>query len=73
MPKAFMPQALLKIIRGPELLLQGLWVQMAPDGFHPGPGIYAQWGHRAAARIRNHLEANTTETPMSWRRGTPPN
>lgn len=25
--------------------------QMAPDGFHPGPGIYAEWGRRAATAI----------------------
>jgi len=24
---------------------------MASDGFHPGPGIYAQWGQRVAALI----------------------
>ena len=26
---------------------------MAPDGFHPGPGIYAEWGRRAAAAIHS--------------------
>ena len=30
---------------GPEL--------MAPDGFHPGPGIYALWGKAAAEMIRD--------------------
>ncbi len=30
--------------------------QMAPDGFHPGPEIYAEWGRRAAARIGEGLE-----------------
>ena len=31
---------------------------MAPDGFHPGPGIYAAWAQRAAAAIRA-LRADT--------------
>lgn len=26
---------------------------MAPDGFHPGPGIYSEWGQRAAAAIHS--------------------
>lgn len=26
---------------------------MASDGFHPGPGVYAQWGERVAAVIAN--------------------
>lgn len=47
--------------------------QMAPDGFHPGPDIYAEWGHRAAVLIRERLGTNAAETPTSWRRGTPPN
>ena len=28
---------------------------MAPDGFHPGPPAYAQWGREAAAVIRRRL------------------
>ncbi len=30
--------------------------QMASDGFHPGPAIYAEWAARAAALARNYLE-----------------
>lgn len=26
---------------------------MARDGFHPGPGVYAQWGERVVALLRN--------------------
>ena len=26
---------------------------MASDGFHPGPGVYAEWGQRVAAVIAN--------------------
>ncbi|UCG74073.1 MAG: SGNH/GDSL hydrolase family protein [Chromatiales bacterium] len=32
---------------------------MAPDGFHPGPGIYAEWGRRAAAAIHSMRVAST--------------
>jgi lysophospholipase L1-like esterase len=47
--------------------------QMAPDGFHPGPAIYAEWGRRAAARIGEDLEANTASVRRSVESGMPPN
>ncbi len=30
----------------------GFAAAMAPDGFHPGPTLYAAWGRAAAARVR---------------------
>lgn len=47
--------------------------QMAPDGFHPGPDIYAEWGRRAAARIREGLRTKAATADRSFWRGTPPN
>ncbi|MDJ0667293.1 MAG: SGNH/GDSL hydrolase family protein [Desulfobacterales bacterium] len=47
--------------------------QMATDGFHPGPDIYAEWGRRAAARIRQGLATNTAVTEPSLWGGMPPN
>jgi lysophospholipase L1-like esterase len=35
--------------------------EMAPDGFHPGPAMYAVWGRAAAARVR-----------AAWHQGTGP-
>jgi len=32
---------------------------MAPDGFHPGPAVYAAWGAAAAARIATRLMGAT--------------
>ncbi|QFU09339.1 hypothetical protein PARPLA_02305 [Rhodobacteraceae bacterium THAF1] len=26
---------------------------LAPDGFHPGPGIYAEWGRMLAQAVRD--------------------
>ena len=47
--------------------------QMAPDGFHPGPDIYAEWGRRAAARICADLETNVAAAGRCLWRGMPPN
>lgn len=32
---------------------------MASDGFHPGPGVYAEWGARVAAQISRSAELST--------------
>ncbi len=47
--------------------------QMAPDGFHPGPEIYAEWGRRAAARICEGLETKAAAAGRSLGPGMPPN
>ncbi len=36
---------------------------MAADGFHPGRGIYREWGRRAADRLRGGLTAETPDAP----------
>ena len=46
--------------------------QMASDGFHPGPEIYAEWGRRAASRIREGLQMNAGADMAFWQ-GIPPN
>ena len=38
--------------------------QMATDGFHPGRGVYREWGRRAAAGIHAHLGAQMTAAPV---------
>ncbi len=47
--------------------------QMASDGFHPGPDIYAEWGRRAAARICEGLKTNAAAARRPLWRGMPPN
>lgn len=46
--------------------------QMASDGFHPGPDIYAAWGRRAAGRIHEGLQMNAGANIGFWS-GFPPN
>ena len=46
--------------------------QMASDGFHPGPDIYAEWGRRAAGRIREGLQMKAG-ADMVFGPGFPPN
>lgn len=46
--------------------------QMASDGFHPGPAIYASWAEAAASMLFEHAEASAlghapTLQPEPWR------
>ncbi len=43
--------------------------QMATDGFHPGRGVYREWGRRAAAGIHTRLEAQLAAAPVRLRDG----
>jgi lysophospholipase L1-like esterase len=49
-----------------ELDLVGDVSDMAPDGFHPGPGIYEAWGLRVAERIQERVGA-ARECPKTQR------
>jgi lysophospholipase L1-like esterase len=42
--------------------------QMASDGFHPGGGVYREWGQRAAERIRERLAKGGPGPPGAWPR-----
>lgn len=41
--------------------------QMATDGFHPGAGVYREWGRRAALAIRERLAASPVDNPSGHR------
>ena len=41
--------------------------QMATDGFHPGRGVYREWGRRAAAGIHARLDTQMTAAPVRSR------
>ncbi len=50
--------------------------QMATDGFHPGRGVYREWGRRAAAGIHARLDTQMATAPVRSQDahgGHPPN